>query len=380
MKTKKQRNTLLLGSWMPTAIGLCLASACGAGGSAADDAAAAVDTEAAGEGVADSATEDGAGPGSDAQSTAATDAAGDDTSDVAADASTAEASTADASAGDGAVSGSCYAAKAAGHSQVTCGDLVFEVHVPAQCLNKACGLIGDVHGWTMSGQMEDHNTNTRALGEKYDFIVVQPSANPAPPTASWTPNVDDEKIFAFLKDTAATYAVDPKRIHFMGFSQGGWMSWRMLCKHSDWFASVAPGSGCSFSGTEGCNFLGTQMPAFERPVLYMHGTKDALQAISCGLQQVAAVQLAWTLGPATTVTADAGHVWLRQVSAKGTVFEFIQHEYAAKSFVLGGHCYPGSQDLDGGEPGQLFGFGCKAPNAFAWGEAAVKFFLAHPLP
>jgi hypothetical protein len=40
---------------------------------------------------------------------------------------------------------------------------------------------------------------------------------------------------------------------------------------------------------------------------------------------------------------------------------------------------PGSQDLDGGEPGQLLGgFGCKDASPFVWGEAVMKFFVAHP--
>jgi hypothetical protein len=37
-------------------------------------------------------------------------------------------------------------------------------------------------------------------------------------------------------------------------------------------------------------------------------------------------------------------------------------------------------DLDGGLPGQLFGFGCQGDSAFHWGRAAIEFFLAHPKP
>jgi len=38
----------------------------------------------------------------------------------------------------------------------------------------------------------------------------------------------------------------------------------------------------------------------------------------------------------------------------------------------------GSNDLDGGAPGQLFGFACQPPNSFVWGDEVMKFFLAHP--
>jgi hypothetical protein len=44
---------------------------------------------------------------------------------------------------------------------------------------------------------------------------------------------------------------------------------------------------------------------------------------------------------------------------------------------LEGHCHPGSHD-PGDASGQLFPFGCLGNHAFAWGERAMEFFLAHP--
>jgi hypothetical protein len=35
-------------------------------------------------------------------------------------------------------------------------------------------------------------------------------------------------------------------------------------------------------------------------------------------------------------------------------------------------------DLNGGEPGQVFGFACQPPNSFVWGDEVMKFFVAHP--
>jgi hypothetical protein len=58
------------------------------------------------------------------------------------------------------------------------------------------------------------------------------------------------------------------------------------------------------------------------------------------------------------------------------VFEFLSHDYVAASPILGGHCYPGSTD-PGGQSGQLFPFGCVAPNDFTWGVEVMKFFMAH---
>jgi polyhydroxybutyrate depolymerase len=198
--------------------------------------------------------------------------------------------------------------------------------------------------------------------------------------ASWTPDTDDAKVWAMLQAALTQLQVDKKRVHFMGFSQGGWMTWRMLCAHADVFASVAPGAGCSFAGTEGCSFSAKQKPAVEVPVLYMHGTKDILQSFACGAQQRDAVVAGWKMSEVGVVSQDSKHLWTRYQSPKGTVFEFIQHDWAASSFLLVGHCYPGSTDQSAKLPGQIAGFGCKPPNAFAWGEAAMQFFVAHPKP
>jgi hypothetical protein len=48
---------------------------------------------------------------------------------------------------------------------------------------------------------------------------------------------------------------------------------------------------------------------------------------------------------------------------------------------LGGHCLPGSLDLNTNiSPGETMFFGCAPPNAFKWGEAIMQFFTAHPKP
>lgn len=266
----------------------------------------------------------------------------------------------------------CITEIAPGTRSFTCDGIKFDVTVPAACVAGGCGLVLDVHGATMSGKMEDNNTNLRALGDKYGYVVINPNANPSPPSSSWKPETDDAKVFAFLQLALKTYGVDAKRVHMTGFSQGGMMTSRFLCKHADLFASVAPAAGT------GCTFKGADVPSREVHVLYIHGETDALVAYSAGTSQRDAAVAHWKLGPESTVSSDADHKWTRRTSAAGTVFEFIQHKYEASSFVLKGHCYPGSKDLKGGEPGQLFGFACEGASAFVWGEAVMKFFRDHP--
>ena len=272
----------------------------------------------------------------------------------------------------------CITDTSAGHHAFECDGLTYDLEVPPQCLAGGCGLIVDVHGFTMSAQMQDANTDMRARGLEHDFIVLQPNANPAPPLASWNPATDDDKVFAFLQRVATVFAVDPDRIHFTGFSQGGFMSWRFACAHADVLASVAPGAACGNGGGAfpDCVFDDANAPSEPLDVLYLHGTTDALVNIACAQPRIDAVVEHFGLGPAMPVEQDDGHRWIRHASDE-MVLEYIEHDYAAGSPLILGHCFPGSTD-PGDATGQVFSFACEGDNAFVWGEAVMDFFLAHP--
>jgi len=272
----------------------------------------------------------------------------------------------------------CVKTIAAGQQKISCGSLMHDLHVPTACLTKSCGLVLDIHGLTMSGKQEDNNTQARALGELNGYIVLQPNANPAPPAASWVALVDDAQVLAMLDDVTAAYAIDPKRVHVMGFSQGGMMTWRLLCKHADRFASAAPGGSCEYVAMDGCSFKGSELPSRRIPIFYSHGTKDVFYPFSCAEKQRDAIIAGWKLGAPAVVSQGGAHLWTRYTGAGGAWLEFVQHDYKAASPLLGGHCYPGSSDA-GKEPGQVSSYACKGPNDYAWGDAAMQFFIAHPM-
>lgn len=273
----------------------------------------------------------------------------------------------------------CAIPTAAGHHSVKCQGLVFDLHIPKTCEKSACGLVIDVHGATMDAAMQDLNTGMRALGDQHGYVVIQPNAMPPPPTSAWI-TADDQVVLSFTQAAIAALAIDSKRVHFTGFSQGGWMGWRFICKQPGLFASVAIGAACSSYGGEGCSFEGEQLPPAQLPILYMHGTLDVLQPWYCAQSQRSAMIKAWSLLETAVVSKDAQHTWQRYATAKGIAVEFIQHDYSALSLSLGGHCYPGSPDLLPSKLGQIMGFGCSGKTAFHWGEAAMGFFLAHPKP
>jgi poly(3-hydroxybutyrate) depolymerase len=280
----------------------------------------------------------------------------------------------------------CFPDVGAGHHTYACNGLSFDVEVPTACEAGGCGVILDVHGLTMSAAMEDANTELRARGGAAGFVVVQPSANPAPPQSSWSES-DDPNIYDFLTRAIAVFRIDTHRVHMTGFSQGGFMTWRFLCAHADAFASVAPAAAASnCTSTPACSFTGSEVPSRKIPILYMHGRQDQNYIpYSCAQPQVDAIVSAWGLTANGVVASSATYTRTRWTDTAGTVVELLAHDYSSNAQVpfvsaskLEGHCFPGSND-PGGQPGQLFPFGCDQSASFVWGTEVVEFFVAHPL-
>lgn len=272
----------------------------------------------------------------------------------------------------------CVTSGEPGEHVFTCDGLAYDVSVPPQCLDQACGLIIDVHGRTMSGAMQDNNTGLRALGVERGYIVVQPNANGAPPLSSWVAEPDDDQVYDFILRTMAAFHTDPDRVHMTGFSQGGFMTWRMACDHAELFASVAPAAACGAEvGNEDCLFEPGHQPSQPLPILYLHGTTDAQMTYACAEPRRDAVLQTFGLSDPETISDDEHHQWVRYTDGAGMVFEYLTHDYENPNGFLVGHCFPGADD-PGGESGQLFPFSCTDASAFVWGEAVIDFFDAHP--
>lgn len=286
--------------------------------------------------------------------------------------------TADASSSTGLTPVGCLMDLSAGHKTVTCdGGIVYEVEIPAACTQGPCGLLVDLHGYTMTASSEDENTGMRALGQANGYVVVQPTAtkdNFGQP--SWNQPTDAQRVYQFLADLAASLPIDKKRIHAMGFSQGGGMAFRLVCDHADFIASAAP-----IGAIRGCEFAGANTPSEEVDLLMVHGHADAV----VNFQSVAVPQRddaldAWPFGAPTTIEEDAKHEARRWTTPSGTVFEFWEHDYETSAVVffvgIKGHCVPGGSDFDGPPAG----YSCEDTNTFVFGELAMEFFKAHPKP
>jgi dienelactone hydrolase len=279
----------------------------------------------------------------------------------------------------------CVTDVSAGHRVVSCQGITHNLTVPETCLTRTCGLIFDVHGGTMSGDMEDKNTELAEIAPPLGFIVVQPNAT----DGLWSAKVDDPLVYSFLLNVRDAFHVDPHHIHMTGISQGGYMSWRFLCAHTDLFGSVAPVAAAGEPNIDietGCTFTGTDVPSGELDILYMHGTKDALVNFSNAITLRDAVLAFYKMDAdaGAVVAGDSTFTRTQYKTASGRVFEFVQHNYVSGSMYLGvaikGHCFPGSMDQSVTLPNQLMSFGCSPPNSFVWGQEALAFFMAHPKP
>jgi pimeloyl-ACP methyl ester carboxylesterase len=270
---------------------------------------------------------------------------------------------------DGVVVGAvCGQDLTTGYSQVPCEEMSFDLAIPDACPEVGCGLIVDVHGYTGSGAVAEQHTGMQALGNDAGFVVVQPNN----PEQSWDYTVDAGRIRSFLDQLIDGLALDSDRVHFGGFSQGGTMTWRFVCDHSDLIASAAPaGAGATYLEDYpvpaiSCDFDTEGHPAHEVDILYVHGRSDTDVPFETAVEQRDLVVSAWELTETEILVDEPDYRWTRWTSPERTAFEFLEHDW--RGGFLGGHCYPG-------RAGKV---GCGTDTPVAYGEAALQFYISHP--
>ncbi len=261
-----------------------------------------------------------------------------------------------------AVSWPCAPERMSGHQTFACPEGVeAEVEASDACVDGGCGVILDVHGWTMSADQQDQHTRMRTLAPPRGYVVVQPTAPGTPP--SWGTGEHDDVVWELVQAVIDVYDVDVDRVHVTGFSQGGMMSFRMLCAHAEALASIAPVAG------DAC-FDGVAAPAVERPILYIHGHLDpVIPWTTMGAPTRDAILGTWPFGAPSTIDSDAAFTAQRWTTASGTPFELWEHDFSTGDVVLAGHCLPGPDDN--------FTFRCDG-SGFDEASVVLDFFDDHP--
>ena len=287
-------------------------------------------------------------------------------------------------ASDASADTSCIDSTSPGQHAFTCDGMKVAVAVPSSCPPTGCGVVLDIHGTFMTGDAEDSHTNLRALGTAAGYVVVQPTApTETPQGPSWLPS-DDDLVWKNLERVIAAFAIDTSKVHVTGISAGGYMTWRLVCKHADALASAAPaaagGVSCTVTGlNDTCAFSASSKPSRTLDLLFLIGTKDAVVPPACMDEERDAVIAAWSLGAAQQVAGDATYRRTRYAGSDGKALEVLEHDYTTDPngplASNKGHCFPGSTASTGSI---LDALKCQPPNSFAWGAEAMKFFVAHP--
>jgi polyhydroxybutyrate depolymerase len=138
-------------------------------------------------------------------------------------------------------------------------------------------LVINLHAYSFNAQMEMEYTQMNQVADTAGFIIVYPNGknnwnsgvgdNPNYPT----PNYDDVGFINALIDTLSKHypKIDPDRIYACGFSNGGFMAYKLACQLSNRIAAVASVAGVIASNTaSSCN------SQHSMPVLFIHGTAD----------------------------------------------------------------------------------------------------------
>ena len=266
--------------------------------------------------------------------------------------------------GDSAV---CGQELTAGFQRIACEEMSFDVAVPEVCDIAGCGLIIDVHGRSTNGSFAERHTGMQGIGNAAGYVVVQPNS----PQLSWNHETDDDRVRSFVDRLIEGLSLDRNRIHIGGFSQGGWMTWRFVCDHSDLIASAAPaGAGASdqiepYPGVS-CDFDADGSPAHQVDIFCTHGTQANDVLFETAIQQRDLVIGSWDMTQESVPADEGDYRWTRWTNAEGTVFEFLEHDW--KGGGMGGHCYPGVSAT----------IGCGTETPVHYGEAALQFYIDHP--
>lgn len=262
------------------------------------------------------------------------------------------------------------------------------VHVPKTYDPlKGTSVVLAFHGYGGTAAGMKTQAGLDAESEKRGFIVVHVegtgllrgfNGGDCCGQPAWTANTDDTGVArAIDKALVADYCVDPKRVYSAGFSNGGFMSYRLACEAADVFAAVASVSGVLGIPAETCK------PSRPVPIMHVHGTADTTVPFKGGAavfglgalvnvdfrsvdETVSTFRKRWTCGEASKLVSEKGDTRCEEWTGcqDGARVELC-------TVTGGGHKWPG---------GPVGGVGGKTSTDFDASARILDFFAAHPMP
>jgi polyhydroxybutyrate depolymerase len=161
------------------------------------------------------------------------------------------------------------------------GNRPVEVIVPSSYDEAvATPLLILLHGYSADGPVQDLYFGFTEMAEERGFLYAYPSgtldqtgenfwnATPACCNFGDEPVDDSAYLIGLVDEISAKWNVDPKRVYFVGHSNGGFMSHRMACDHADKVAAIVSLAGANFLDPADCT---ASEPV---SVVQIHGTAD----------------------------------------------------------------------------------------------------------
>ena len=245
-------------------------------------------------------------------------------------------------------------------SQLINGNFVFDginrtysVYLPVSLQpDEAVPLLLALHGYTQNGAAMMAFSGFNAIADTANFIVVYPNGigNSWNVGLSGGSNADDVGFLLALVDTLhRQFNINYQRVYSTGFSNGGFMSYKLACEVPNSFAAIAPVSGTMTDAS----FAACQ-PSLAMPVLHIHGTSDFVVSYvgSFGNISAEAALAVWTgfnNCPATPVIENLPDL----VGEGSTVQRYTWapcdngSEVVLLKVINGGHTWPGSVGVTG---------------------------------
>ncbi|HSJ73774.1 MAG TPA: alpha/beta fold hydrolase [Miltoncostaeaceae bacterium] len=259
------------------------------------------------------------------------------------------------------------------------GDRPVEVFVPSGYQEGTpTPLVILLHGYTASGLVQELLFQVRPVAEARGFLYAHPDGTfDAQGNRFWSATdaccnfygsaVDDSAYLRrVVEEIQARFTVDPKRIYFLGHSNGAFMSFRMACDHADLIAAVAGLAGAMPADAADC------APSEPVAAAQIHGTADATILYDGGsLNEVPypgalASAARWAEIGGCGATPTAGQAMDLDGSVMG----------AETSTQVFGGCDPGG----GAELWTIEGGGHVPGLTTAFAPAVLDFLFAHPKP
>jgi polyhydroxybutyrate depolymerase len=260
----------------------------------------------------------------------------------------------------------------------------YQLFIPASYDgSKAVPLVVALHGGYGNGQKMSDLTNFSSVAKREGFIVVYPDGyqiswnDGRGTTAAAQQSINDVGFISSLIDKLSSdYKIIPEQIYVTGFSNGGYLSYRLACELSEKIAAVAP-VGANMAET----VAATCAPKRAIPVLQMNGTSDPLTPYEGGAPRgspVLSAEKSVAYWATKNSCREASSTPLPDTARDDTTVTLTSYSGCLANVQLytvngGGHTWPsGLQYL----PERRIGKTSQDINA---SEVIWKFFAEHPV-